>query len=107
MLTLLVIMLMARFRKWQLHRELKWQDILRKKGVGFRTRIEKITENNPFVNGYKKIVFESKVRINGKTICRKMHTLIGINEALCIGDKVLIRYRPGHAAHVLIGNKVV
>jgi hypothetical protein len=102
MLTLLTIMLISRFRKWQFRRELKWQDALREKGIGFRTAIERITENNVLVNGYRKIVFESKVRIKGKTVCRKMHTLSGINEALCIGDKVLIRYHPGHVAHVLI-----
>lgn len=106
MLTLLFILAISWFRKRQLCRELKWQTMLLKNGIGYRTRIKSFTVSSTSLNGYRKIHIEGMVRVNGKTVCQKMRTLISVNEVLSIGDKVLIRYRPGHATHVMIAGRV-
>jgi hypothetical protein len=104
MLTLGLILLLMKMRKWRMQRELKWQLYLLSKGVGFRTKVEDIVKAGSSVNGYKKICFRAVLRVNGKTVCKKMQTLVRAENVLHPGDKVLIRYLPGKMDHVMISN---
>lgn len=103
MLTLGFIILLLKIRKWRMQRQLKWQAILDTKGIGFRTKVEDILKAGRSVNGYKKIYFRAILRINGKTVCKRMQTIVRAEQLLHPGDKVLIRYLPGKLDHVLIG----
>ena len=104
MLTLGLILLLMKIRKWRMQRELKWQLNLLSKGVGFRTKVEDIIKAGGSVNGYKKISFRAVLRVNGKTVCKRMQTLVRAEKVLHPGDKILIRYLPGKMDHVMIGN---
>jgi hypothetical protein len=100
MLTMMLIFLFLKIRRWRMEQELRWQQILCTKGVGFHTRIQEIMESGTLY-GYKKIVVRALLRMNGKLVCKKVHTLVKINEQLSAGDKVIIRYVPGKM-HVMI-----
>ena len=104
MLTISLIILLMKFRKWRMQRELKWQDFLLSKGIGFRTKVQDIIKAGKSVNGYKKICFRAMLRVNGKTVCKKMQTIVRAENVLHPGDKVLIRYLPGRIDHVMITN---
>jgi hypothetical protein len=104
MLTLSLILLLLKFRKQRMQKELKWQTYLVNKGVGFRTRVQEIISMRNSIDGYRKICFRAILRINGKTVCKKMQTLVRAEKQLHPGDKVLIRYLPGKMDHVMIGN---
>ena len=98
------IALFEKIRKWKMQRELKWQTILDCKGIGFRTRVRDIIKAGSSVNGYRKIYFRAILRANGKTVCKKMQTLVKVEETLHPGDKILIRFLPGKVTHVMISN---
>ena len=104
MLTLGFILLLMQIRKWRIQRELKWQAILDCKGIGFRTKVQDVIKAGKSINGYKKICFRAMLRVNGKTVCKKMQTLVRAENVLHPGDKVLIRYLPGKTDHVMISN---
>jgi len=106
MLTLGFIILLLKIRKWRMEQKLKWQASLLIKGVGFRTKVEEIVKSGQSVNGYKKIAFRAILRINGKTVCKKMQTLVRAEKVLHPGDRVLIRYLPGKMDRVMISNAV-
>ena len=101
MTILLITLLIMRLRKWKQKRQLKWQQALASKGIGFRTRIMQVLEDVKLINGYKKIYFIAMIRVNGKKVCYKMHTWIKPGEAPQEGERVMIRYQPG-THHVLI-----
>lgn len=103
MLTLSLILLLIRLRKQRIKKELKWQTFLVNKGVGFRTSVQEIISMRNSIDGYQKICFRAILRINGKTVCKRMQTLVRAENLLHPGDKVLIRYLPGKD-HVMIGN---
>lgn len=102
MLTLSFILLLFRLRKQRIQKELNWQTYLVNKGVGFRTRVQEIISMSSSINGYRKICFRAILRINGKTVCKRMQTLVRAEKLLHPGDKILIRYLPGKD-HVMIG----
>ena len=98
------IRLFEKIKKWKTQHELRWQRILDCKGIGFRTRVQDIIKAGNSVNGYRKIYFHAMLRANGKTVCRKMKTLVKVEETLRPGDKILIRFLPGKINHVMISN---
>jgi len=102
MIILLLTILIIKFKKWKLERQIKWQKFLSSKGVGFRTRILEITEERNSLNGYKKFCIRAMLRVNGKIVYKAMHTLMKTENELHIGDRVLIRYEPHNPTHVLI-----
>ena len=102
MIILLLTILIIKLKKWRLERQIKWQKFLAGKGVGFRTRILEITEEGYLLNGYKKFYIKAMLRVNGKVVCKAMHTLMKTENPLHIGDRVLIRYEPHNPAHVLV-----
>ncbi len=101
MTILLITLLIMKLRKWKQKRQLKWQQTLASKGIGFRTRIMQVLEDVTLIDGYKKIHFIAMIRVNGKNGCYKMHTWIKPGETPHPGERVMIRYRPG-THHVLI-----
>ena len=72
------------------------------KGIGFRTKILEIIEENRSVNGYKKICIRAMMRVDGKTGCRKMYTLLKEDNIPHAGDRVVIRYMPNQLNRVLV-----
>lgn len=102
MITLIIIFFITRFRKQRASRQLKLQQYLVSKGIGFRTKILEIIEENRSVNGYKKIYIRAMMRVDGKTVCRKMHTLLKEDRILHAGDRVVIRYMPNQLNRVLV-----
>ena len=105
MIILLLAILIIKLKRWKLERQIKWQEFLAAKGVGFRTRILEITEEGNLLNGYKKFCIKAMLRVNGKIVCRAMHTLMKTENMLHIGDRVLIRYEPHNPVHVLVFTK--
>jgi len=101
MTILLITLLIMKLRRWKQKRQLKWQQALASKGIGFRTRIMQVLEEARLINGYRKIYIMAMIRVNGKNVCYKMHTWIKPGETLKTGEKVMIRYQPG-TLHVLI-----
>jgi hypothetical protein len=99
----LIFLIVMKIRKWRVQQGLKWQQLLCNKGIGFHTRIQEIIEKRS-VNGYKKIVLKALLRVNGKLVCKKVHTLVKAGEQLSAGDKVIIRYMPGKLHVMIAGN---
>lgn len=102
MLTLIIIFFITRFRKQSASRQLKWQQYLVSKGIGFRTKILEIIEEKCSAQGYKKICIRAMMHVDGKTVCCKMHTLVKEDNIPFAGDKVLIRYMPHQLNRVLV-----
>lgn len=101
MTILLITLLLMRLKRWKQKRQLKWQQALVSKGIGFRTRVMQVLEEAKLINGYKKIHIIAMIRVNGKTICYKMHSWIKPGETPRPGERVMIHYQPG-THHVLI-----
>ena len=101
MTILLITLLIMRLRKWKQKRQLRWQQALASKGLGFKTRIMQVLEDAKIIDGYKRIHIMAMIRVNGKKVCYKMHTWMKPGEAPQEGEKVMIRYRPG-IHHVLV-----
>src|SRR6185503_15775607 len=105
MLILLLTILITKFRQRNLQRQIKWQEFLAGKGIGFRTRILEIIQKSCSLKGYKKFCMRAMLRVNGKIVCRKMHTVMTTENTLHIGDQVLIRYEPNKPTRVLVYKK--
>jgi hypothetical protein len=101
MTILLITLLIMKLRRWKQKRQLKWQEALAGKGIGFRTKIMKVLEDVKLIDGYKKIHIIAMIRVNGKNVCYKMYTWIKPGETPQAGERVMIRYQPG-MHHVLI-----
>ena len=95
MTILLITLLIMKLRKWKQKRQLKWQQLLGSKGIGLRTRILQVLEDNKIINGYKRIHIMAMMRVNGKQVYYRMHTWMKPGEAPQAGERVMIRYQPG------------
>ena len=104
MLTLSLLILLVKIRKWQVQKELKWQNFLLNSGLGFHTKVQDVFKIGKPINGYRKICFHAMLRVNGKTVCKKMQTFIKTEKIFQPGDKILIRYLPSKMHHVMITN---
>ena len=102
MLILLFSILIMKFRQRSLQRQIKWQEFLASKGIGFRTRILEIIQESSSLQEYKKFCIRAMLRVNGKIVCRRMHTMMKTGNTPTIGDRVLIRYKPHNPSHVLV-----
>jgi len=90
------------FREMKATYQLKSQQILFGKGVGFRTEILEIKEEGHPLKDYVQLCIFTRLRINGKIVYRKVRTLIKDDSNLHPGDKVHIRYDPYHLNIVLL-----
>jgi hypothetical protein len=84
-------------------RQLKHQQLLVRKGVGFKTEVLEIKEEGRPIKDYVQLCIFTRLRLNGKIVYRKVRTLIKEGSILHSGDKVHIRYNPYHLNIVLLG----
>jgi len=90
------------FRQMKAERQLKRQQLLISKGIGFRTKVLEIKEEGHPLKDYVQLCIFTRLRINGKIVYRKVRTLIRDGSILHSGDKVRIRYNPYHLNIVLL-----
>jgi hypothetical protein len=104
MLTAIIIILFAKFRRWQIQQQLKQQQLLSSTGVGFRTKLLEVMEERFAIKGYKKFRILALIRVKRKVVYRKMHTILKADQSIKAGDSVVIRYNPGKLRQVWVNN---
>jgi hypothetical protein len=82
--------------------KLKCQQLLSDKGVGFRTEVLDVKEEGHPLKDYVQLCIFTRLRINGKIVYRRVHTLLKSDSVIHSGDKVHIRYNPFHLNTVLL-----
>lgn len=90
------------FRQMRAERQLKRQQLLVRKGIGFKTEVLEIKEEGHPLKDYVQLCIFTRLRINGKIVYRKVRTLIKDGSSFHSGDKVRIRYNPYHLNIVLL-----
>ena len=98
----LIKILIEGFRQKKAEQKLKCQQLLTCKGVGFKTEVLEVKEEGHPLKDYVQLCIFTRLRINGKIVYRKVHTLIKDGYSLHSGDKVRIRYNPYHLNIVLL-----
>ena len=104
MLTALIVILIAKIRRWQVLQQLKQQQILSNSGIGFHTKLVEVMVERFAIKGYKKFCILALIRVKGKVVYRKMHTILKADQSLETGDSVVIRYNPGKLHQVWVNN---
>jgi hypothetical protein len=94
--------LLKEYRKRKARRQLKWQDSLTRKGIGIRTRILEIKEQDQPFADYVQCSIQARLRVNGKIVSRWVGTMLARERMLHKGDLVHIRYHPSHLYNVLV-----
>lgn len=94
--------LINRFRQMRAEHQLKRQQLLARKGIGFKTEVLEVKEEGHPLKDYVQLCIFTRLRINGKIVYRKVRTLIKNDSSLHSGDKVRIRYNPYHLNIVLL-----
>ena len=102
MTILLLTILIMRFRKWKAERQLKWQNALLSNGIGIRTELLEVKKEAKPIKDHVRFCLLVRLRVNGKVVCRRVHTLLKEGGVLHPGDKVHIRYNPCRLDHVLL-----
>jgi hypothetical protein len=102
MLNKWLTILLQEHRKRKVRRQLRWQAFLTRKGIGMRTTILEIKEQDAPLSDYVQCILQARLRINGKTVSRWVHTMLTREKMLHKGDVVHIRYHPSHLYTVLI-----
>lgn len=90
------------FRQMRAEHQLKNQQLLACKGIGFRTEVLEVKEEGHPLKDYVQLRIFTRLRINGKIVYRKVRTLIKEGSILHSGDKVHVRYNPYHLNIVLL-----
>lgn len=90
------------FRRMRAGHKLKCQQLLTGKGVGFRTKVLDVKEEGHPLKDYVQLCIFTRLRINGKIVYRRVHTLLKDNTVVHSGDKVHIRYNPFHLNAVML-----
>jgi len=90
------------FRKMRAEHQLKFQQLLARKGVGIKTEVLEVIEEDHPLKDYVRLCIFTRLRINGKIVYRKVHTLIKDGSNLHSGDRVHVRYNPYHLNIVLL-----
>ena len=98
----LIKILIKWFRQMRAEHQLKFQQLLARKGVGIKTEVFEVKEEGHPLKDYVRLCIFTRLRINGKIVYRKVHTLIKDGSDLHSGDKVHIRYNPYHLNIVLL-----
>ncbi|HEX7846869.1 MAG TPA: hypothetical protein VF476_13790 [Chitinophagaceae bacterium] len=102
MTILLLTILIRKFKKWNAERQLKWQQALINNGIGFRTEVLDVKRKTNPLKDHVKYSILIHLRVKGKVVCRRVHTLLKHEGALQPGDKIHIRYNPYHLNYVLL-----
>ena len=90
------------FRRRRAEHQLKRQQLLDRKGVGFKTEVLEVKEVGHPLKDYVQLCIFARLRVNGRIVYRKVRTLIKDDANLHSGDKVRIRYNPYHLNIVLL-----
>ena len=90
------------FRQRRAEYQLKRQQLLACKGIGFKTEVLEVKEEGHPLKDYIPLCIFTRLRVNGKIVYRKVRTLIKDDSNLHSGDKVRIRYNPYHLNIVLL-----
>lgn len=90
------------FRQIRAEHQLKRQQLLIRKGIGFKTEVLKVKEEGHPLKDYVQLCIFTRLRINGKIVYRRVRTLIKDGSSLHSGDRVRIRYNPYHLNIVLL-----
>jgi len=98
----LIKILINGFRQMRAEQQLKCQQLLTRKAVGFKTEVLEVKEEGHPLKDYVQLCIFTRLRINGKIVYRKVRTLIKDGSILHSGDKVRIRYNPYHLNIVLL-----
>jgi len=98
----LIHSLIKGFRQMRAEHKLKCQQLLVRKGIGFKTEVLEVKEEGHPLEDYVQLCIFTRLRINGKIVYRKVRTLIKDGSSLHSGDKVRIRYNPYHLNIVLL-----
>lgn len=98
----LIHSLIKGFRQMRAEHKLKCQQLLSGKGVGLRTKVLDVKEEGHPLNDYVQLCILTRLRINGKIVYRRVHTLLKSDSVIHSGDKVHIRYNPFHLNTVLL-----
>ena len=98
----LIKILINGFRQMRAEHQLKCQQLLVRKGVGLRTEVLKVKEEGHPLKDYIQLCIFTRLRINGKIVYKRVHTLLKGDPKLHTGDKVHIRYSPYHLNTVLL-----
>ena len=98
----LIKILLNKIRQKRAEHQLKCQQILIRKGVGLRTKVLEVKEEGHPLKDYVQLCMFARLRINGKIVYRRVHTLIKGDSAPHCGDVVHIRYNPYHLNIVLL-----
>ena len=99
----LILRLIKGFSRMRAQQKLKYQQLLAKKSVGFRTQVVEVKEEGHPLKDYVQLCILTRLRINGKIVYRKVRTLLKDGTVLHSGDRVHIHYNPFHLNSVLIG----
>jgi len=97
-----IVILFQEYKKRKAHRQLKWQALLTRKGIGLRTRILEVKAPRRSFGDYVRCSIQARLRINGKRVNCWMSTLLTTEKTPQKGDVVHIRYFPSHLNNVLI-----
>jgi len=98
----LINSLIRKFRQLRARHKLKCQQLLFGKGVGFRTKVLDVKEEGHPLKDYVQLCIFTRLRINGKIVYRRVHTLLKNDTKIHSGDKVHIRYNPFHLNPVML-----
>ncbi len=94
--------LMNWYWQFRISRQMRFLGALAKKSIGFRTKVLEIVREQRLVNDYVLLCIRTRLRVNGKIVCRKVHTLVKGENLVHAGERVLVRYQPKHAGMVLL-----
>jgi hypothetical protein len=98
----LIHSLLKGFRQVRARHKLKRQQLLSGKGVGLRTKVLDVKEEGHPLKDYVQLCILTRLRINGKIVYRRVHTLLKNDSVIHLGDQVHIRYNPFHLNTVLL-----
>jgi len=98
----LINSLIKGFQQMRAEHKLKCQQLLSRRGVGFRTKVLDIKEEGHPLKDYVQLCIFTRLRINGKIVYRRVHTLLRNDSVIHSGDKVHVRYNPFHLHAVLL-----
>jgi len=99
----LINSLIRRFRQMRAEHKLKCQQLLSCSGVGIRTKVLDVKVEGHPLKDYVQLCIFTRLRINGKIVYRRVHTLLKNDTEIHSGDKVHIRYNPFHLNPVMLG----
>ena len=98
-----ILRLIKGFTQMRAQQKLKYQQLLAKNSLGFRTKVVEVKEEGHPIKDYVQLCILTRLRINGKIVYRKVRTLLKDGTVLHSGDRVHIQYNPFHLNSVLLG----